>query len=37
MSLTYKGSIKDFKNYIATIQLIFGNITVKEVIRKINS
>lgn len=38
MSLTYKGTMKDFKKYIEATMLIFGKeATVKEVIKKLNN
>lgn len=38
MSLKFKGSIKEFKNYIEAMQLVFGKgIKVNDVLRKINA
>jgi hypothetical protein len=37
MSLTYKGTIKDFKKYIEATMLVFGNITVQEAIKKLRA
>lgn len=36
MSLTFKGSIKEFKDYVQVMQQVFGQgVTVKEVILRI--
>lgn len=37
MAITYISKVKDLRKKIDAMQLIFGDIKVKDVIRKINS
>lgn len=37
MAMTYISKVKDLKKKLDAMQLIFGDIKVKDVIRKINS
>ncbi|QCH27618.1 hypothetical protein EZN00_01216 [Clostridium tyrobutyricum] len=37
MAITYISKVRDLKRKLDAMQLIFGNIKVKDVIRKINS
>lgn len=37
MAITYISKVKDLKKKLEAMQLIFGDIKIKDVIRKINS
>lgn len=37
MAITYISKVKDLRKKLDAMQLIFGDIKVKDVIRKINS